>query len=408
MVKNLLGYPVILLVTLYLGILNRLSYVLLLFFAEFFLFFLQILSVFYQKRSLAAAVEMPMAVVLEEEPARIRIVLKNAGHLPIQRAEIRTEYRCLTGKLAMGGKRKKKLRLWGSVDRWDTQSYEVLVGPFPGGQFRLSVLDIRIYDYFGIFSLKLRVKKSKKITVLSSFLPLSVNVSGRGEMEDVLHQNGQEGTEFYDIREYQAGDNPRHIYWKRSAGREPLLYREATCQESAGAVVFLQLPKTEGLRLYYLLKLAGSLMYGLLEAGCVHFFVWEREGMLERRWIRSQQELYEAAMELLEMGIWLETGKKKRKKAEKRTGQRKGKFQERMEWQEEIRFWYMQQFPGEELPESFFVLCQKTCEASKRERTVPALILMQEDSIRKEFLKGRKLTGKKEELALLEKEMREC
>ncbi len=91
MVKNLLGYPVILLVTLYLGILNRLSYVLLLFFAEFFLFFLQILSVFYQKRSLAAAVEMPMAVVSEEEPVRMRIVLKNAGHLPVQRAKIRTQ-----------------------------------------------------------------------------------------------------------------------------------------------------------------------------------------------------------------------------------------------------------------------------------------------------------------------------
>lgn len=408
MVKNLLGYPVILLVTLYLGILNRLPYVLLLFFAEFFLFFLQILSVFYQKRSLVAAVEMPVAVVLEKEPARMRIVLKNAGHLPVQRAEIRTEYRCLTGKPARGRNRKKKLRMWGSVDRWDTQSYEVLAGPFPGGRFRLSVLDIRIYDYFGIFSLKLQVKKAKEVTVLSSFLPLSVDVSGRGEMEDVLFQDGPEGTECYDIREYQAGDNPRHIYWKRSAGREPLLYREATCQESAGAIVFLQLPKTEGLWIYYLLKLAGSLMYGLLEAGCIHFFVWEREGILERRWVRSQQELYEAAMELLEMGIWLEKGKKKRKKAEKQTGQKKEKFQEKMEWQEEIRLWYMQQFPGEELPESFFVLCRKPCRASKREKTEPALILMQEDNIIKEFLKGRKLTGKKEELALLEKEMREC
>lgn len=410
MVRNLLGYPVILFLTLYLGILNRLSWVLLLFFAEFFLFFLQILGVFYQKRSLVVTVEMPVAVVLEKEPARMRVVLKNAGYLPVQRAEIRTEYRCLTGKLARGRNRKKRLKLWGNVDSWGTQSYEVLAGPFPGGQFRLSVPDIRIYDYFGIFSLKLRVKKAKEVAVLPSFLPIPAAVSGRKTIEDGENdwiQKGQDLTELFDIREYQAGDNPRHIYWKRSAGRETLLYREGAQQAGVGAVIFLELLRTEGLLFYYLLKLAGSLMYGLLEEGCMHFLVWEREEVLERRWIRSEQEIYEAVTELLEADTALETG---RTKARKTTGWKKEALWEGMEWQEKIRLRYGQQFPGEELPEPFFILCRKLCRkgAKKKKRYLPALILMQEEVVLKEFLKDRKLTGEKEELALLEKEMREC
>ena len=34
--------------------------------------------------------------------------------------------------------------------------------------------------------------------------------------------------EFYGVREYRAGENPRHIYWKRSAGAGPMVVKEMT------------------------------------------------------------------------------------------------------------------------------------------------------------------------------------
>ena len=34
--------------------------------------------------------------------------------------------------------------------------------------------------------------------------------------------------EFYGVREYRSGENPRHIYWKRSAGAGPMVVKEMT------------------------------------------------------------------------------------------------------------------------------------------------------------------------------------
>lgn len=327
MLKNLFGYPVILAATVYIGILNRQSWTILLFFAELFLFLFQVLAVIYQKMHLFLDVTMPQPALLGEEQAVAEVSLKNYGMLPVQKLKILAEYQHLASS-ERAGYAKENVSVWGRVDSEDTQSYEILSGPFPGGQFLISIPYIRIYDYFGIFSIKIKVGKSQAITILPEFVTMPVVLSGREspvEGESDSTKIGQDPTEIYDIREYQAGDSLRKIYWKRSAGRETVLYRENAGQKGAAAVLFLQFPeKPEPVRLHYAITIAGSFMFSLLQGGYLHFLVWEdtQADRLERRLVANEQDLYEAVLELLNREMGRET-RKERRKQKRGKGKRK-------------------------------------------------------------------------------------
>lgn len=426
MVRNLIGYPVILAVTLYIGILNRQSWMVALFFAELILFLAEAAAVCYQKSKLLVKFTMPEPVLSGNEYAVTEIFFHNTGRLPIQRIKIRMEYQCLSGGMRKGMDR-KRIRVWGNVESEDTQSYGIQAGPFLGGQFLLAIPDIRIYDYFGIFSVKIKIRKKQSIMVIPDFVVMPLLLSRKrvllgGESDD--SRRGQDATELYDIREYQAGDSLRQIYWKRSAGREMILYRESAAQKGAGAVLFLQLPeKMKGILFYYQIKIAGSLMCSLLEAGCEHFLVWENvgEGSLERRTIQKEQDIYDVLSELMENMAVVSRDRHKKKKTKRKLCQRwkqmlsglwcdikngrkggkagKNPNEEMVLWQEQMKEQYQTRFVGEKLPEAFFLLSRKP--DSRRS----SLVLQQETEVIAEFLKDKKLVGTAEEAKLLEEEM---
>lgn len=434
MIRNLFGYPVILVVTVYLGLLNGKSWLILLFFAELFLFIIQMIAVMYQKMHLYFRVTLPQTVLSGSEFAFTEIFLKNMGLLPMQRVKIQAEYQYLIGNRKRTGKKaREKVAIWGKLDSEDTQSYEMQSGPFPSGQFLISVLYIKIYDYLGMFSVKIKVKESQVITVLPNFVVMPLVLSGREipiDSESDSAKKGQDPTELYDIREYQAGDSLKRIYWKRSAGKEILLYRENAAQKGVAAVLFFQLQEQkqqEIILFHYKIKIAGSFMFSLLQRGYLHFLVWENieEGGLKRRLIEKEQDIYEVIMELLSSMTKEETkkkgnnrkeqkeGKEKRKKREKKEKRKERKREERKKeerksqenqegsnWQDWMRFQYQMQFEGEPCPESFFLLTRK----NKKGTT---LILEQETEILVEFLKGKqRFQGNKQEEKQLEEEMR--
>jgi hypothetical protein len=434
MIKNLFGYPLIAALTLYFGILNKRKWLLFACFAEVAVFLVQIIALFYQKRNLKIETVLPEAILMEEEKAKAEISLENFGLLPVRRICFFIQYQYLSGKK----KRKKDLTVWGNADRESTQRYEIAAGPFPGGQFLFEIKYAEIYDYFGIFSMKIKMKKRRNITVLPEFTDMEVPLLQRevpAENEIDVEKRGQEPGELYDIREYQAGDSLKQIYWKRSAAREELLYRENGALMGVKAVLFFRLPQnTEGMEFHDQLKLAGSFLHSLLECGYIHFFVWgHRESpVLTRRMIRSQEDIWEALAELISGSsqeafpdgkTWPKKGYGRKKnvgdgrgqrkngmeadhgesqegmgqtKAEKRKWHRIGLGrnrredcrQEEIRWAEEMKHRYEMQFVGEVCPEAFFVLGQKAFGKKKRFHgtgTKTSALLMHETEILHEY-----------------------
>jgi hypothetical protein len=440
MIKNLFGYPLIFAITLYLGILNKREWLLFVCFAEAIMFLIQVMALFYQKRNLKIEITLPETVLMEEEKARAEFSLENFGVLPVRRICFFVQYQYLSGKK----KQKKELTVWGNADREDTQSYELLAGPFPGGQFLFEVSHAEIYDYFGIFSLKIKIRKKRKIIILPEFTdmeipPLQREVPAENEID--VEKRGQEAGELYDIREYQAGDSLKQIYWKRSAAREELLYRENGALMGVRAVLFFKLPQDmDGSEFHDQIKLAGSFLYSMSERGYLHFFVWEnRESpVLTRKLIRTQEDIFAALTEFIngiseensaggkKRRFWSGYGKKEniygkrekgkkymeqderkrkestgKKNAEKRMlkkeedmngqmGKRKKYRQEEIRRIEEMKYRYERQFVGEECPEAFFVLVRK--EAFGKKET----LLFHETEIMQGYSDGKplKMIGK--------------
>lgn len=394
----MIKYLLIWLITLYVGILNRRSWPITLFFAEIILFFFEAAAVFYQKTHLISKIELPETAVNEQEPVRAKISFKNIGYIPIQRIKIQAEYR----HISIGKKKKnrKKITLWGTVDSYDTQSYQILANSLPCGRFLFSIPYIRIYDYFGIFSLKVNIGKSNIITVLPSFVDMPVLLTNSytlSETELDETKKGQDATGIYDIREYQPGDNLRQIYWKRSANRQEFLYREPAAQKGIKAVLFWKIPEDFNELLFqYQLKIAGSCSYSFLREGFLHFLVWENpiDKILERRLIETEQDIYETIIELLENISILSVKKKKKKKIKKKDAQEKNL------WEEEIKYQYLTQFSSETCPEAFFL--SHSLSSSRY-----TIILKRETEIIGEFLKETHFLGGKEEEKKLEKEIQE-
>jgi hypothetical protein len=380
MIKNLLGYPLIVAITFYLGILNKREWLLFACFAEIFVFFVQIIMLFYQKQNLNIETMLPETVLMEGEKAKAELSLKNYGILPVRRICFFVRYQYLSGKK----KQKKEFTVWGNADREDTQSYEISAGPFPDGQFLFEIRYAEIYDYFGIFSFKIKLKKKRKITILPEFMEMEVPFLQRevpAENEIDTEKPGQEPGELYDIREYQAGDSLKQIYWKRSAARDELLYRENGALMGVKAVLFFPLPQnTEGMEFHYQIKLAGSFLYSLQECGYLHFFVWEhRESpVLTRKFIRTQEDILTALTELIN-GVSEEnvTDRKKLRLWKEHRGKENYRREE-ISRIEEMKYRYEMQFTGEICPEAFFVFGKKEAFGKKG-----ALLFHETEMIRK-------------------------
>lgn len=314
----MIKYLLIWLITLYIGILNQRSWAITLFFAEIILFFLEAAAVIYQKIHLILEIKLPETAITEKEPVKATISFKNIGYIPIQRIKIQAEYQYIS--IGKKQKSRKKIILWGTVDSYDTQSYQILSDSFPCGRFLFLIPYISIYDYFGMFSLKVKLHKKCIITVLPSFVNMSIPLFNSymvSESEIDETKRGQDATGIYDIREYQPGDNLRQIYWKQSAKRQELLYRESAAQKGIKAVLFWKIPNDfEELLFQYQLKIAGSCSYSFLQESFSHFLVWENsiDNFLERRLIETEQDLYETLLELLETTSSLFAKNKKIKK----------------------------------------------------------------------------------------------
>ena len=344
MIKNIFGYPLILLLIFCLGALNKKEWILLLLPAVGILAVFQIILAFYQKYSLRMEVKLPERVLFAGEAAAAEVFFKNTGRMPVRKVKFPAEFRCLSGKRA----EKKRITVWGSVEREDTQSYEITAGALPAGLFSVSVPYARVYDYLGIFSCKIKLKRQSEILALPDFVMLPVALSGKkvfvdGEGDGM--KKGQEASEIYDIRKYQPGDSLKRIYWKRSAGRE-ILYRE----------LFWKLP--EGLRQEEIpcqIKIAGSFLYTLLGRGCLCYLVWDGGFALERRLIMSEQDILEALIEI--SGAFSgQKRQKKRKLLKKET--KEGN------WMKESRLSYQAQF-SPDCPDAFFLFTEK-----KRRETI--------------------------------------
>jgi len=107
------------------------------------------------------------------------------------------------------------------------------------GLYRLSSCQLSTKFPFGLFRKSLPLECPFELLVYPTIRPLSVSESAVGQQgECEVGRLGRQG-EFHDLRQYQSGDDPRSIHWRKSASLGRLMVRQNEDQGGRHVGVFL-------------------------------------------------------------------------------------------------------------------------------------------------------------------------
>ena len=213
MVSFIVG-GIVTLVTFYIALIYASESIVLLGFAEAILLVLAFLFLVWRKRCISAEIDSPMTVA--EAGDEIPVVLRVHYHGKFVCTRVRYRLICNNRFFAI---RKKSYKLGDAVYPGDNEyAYSVLV-PY-AGNYEFELCSIRFYDLTGLFSMTKRVGGSSQIQVLPQMTSVGIRISertrnffGDADVYDDFHP-GDDASEIFDIREFQAGDRIQNIHWK--------------------------------------------------------------------------------------------------------------------------------------------------------------------------------------------------
>ena len=276
MVSFIVG-GIVTLVTFYVALIYASQSIGLLGFAEAVLLVLAFLFLLWRRHCINGEVSCPMTVA--EAGDYIPVVLRVDYRGKIICTKLR--YQLSSGNCFFGVKSKSSKL--GEMVYPGRNEYEYSVQVPYAGNYEFELRCIRFYDLTGLFSMTKRIGRSAQIQVLPQITSVGMRISertrnfyGDADVYDDFHP-GDDPSEIFDIREFQAGDRIQSIHWKLSAKSEELLVRQDS-QALACPVVLLLDQHAAGARSHEdvecYLEAITSVSFTLMDEACPHFAVW--------------------------------------------------------------------------------------------------------------------------------------
>lgn len=169
------------------------------------------------------------------------------------------------------------------------------------GRVEVKVASARVYDYFRLFSFRLKAAEELVIAVLPRPVEIYPQVSDKVRLFPIdseeysrLH-SGDDPSEVFDVREYRPGDKMSSVHWKLSARGDDLLVKEYSLSVGAPVVLLMTgsaLAIEPRVRQAWIVA-AVSISYGLLREECSHYAVCkEGDGDWMRLRISDEESFY--------------------------------------------------------------------------------------------------------------------
>lgn len=276
MVSFIIGVFVTL-VTFYIALIYASESIGLLGFAEAVLLVLAFLFLLWRKYKISAEIFSPMTVA--EAGDTIPVVLRVNYHGKIVCTRVRYQLIRCNRFFAI----REKSNEAGEAVYPGENEYEYSVQAACAGNYEFELRGIRFYDLTGLFYMTKRIRRGAQIQILPKIESVGIRVSertrnfyGDADVYDDF-QPGDDRSEIFDIREFQAGDRIQSIHWKLSAKSDELLVRQDSQALACPVVLFLDqyiagAGSQEDMELY--LEAIASLSFSLMDQACPHFVVW--------------------------------------------------------------------------------------------------------------------------------------
>ncbi|MBQ5816628.1 MAG: DUF58 domain-containing protein, partial [Oscillospiraceae bacterium] len=150
------------------------------------------------------------------------------------------------------------------------------------GNVEIYVPKAKVFDYFGIFSLPVKIKKRYTVTFLPKITQLEVGVNQNihSLSESNLfskHKPGDDPSEVFAIRDYVPGDKPNHIHWKLSSKQDSLIVKDYSLPISKSVMLMPELciaSSADAKLIDTVLEVVTSISHCLIEGEIAHSIGW--------------------------------------------------------------------------------------------------------------------------------------
>lgn len=245
----------------------------------------------------------------------MKVSIRNPSWFPVADAAVRVSLEGLSGKQTEACAKIVEGHI--GADRKSTDCWQAEVQPVHCGLIGVNLEEVRIYDYLGVFSSKLKVNDRKKLlSVLPQIhsLKLEEKLLAGGSIgetgEEVAAKAGCDTQEVFDTRFYQRGDTMKSIHWKLSAKEDDLLVKEFSMPRDLAVMVAADASMNGGKAadrevtadlMDEFLELCVSVSAYLLDHEIPHGFLWYPGGIQEPQLCRvdSEETLFTMMEELL-------------------------------------------------------------------------------------------------------------
>ncbi|MBQ6692815.1 MAG: DUF58 domain-containing protein [Clostridia bacterium] len=241
-------------------------------------------------KHISASLSLPTSAAKEKSASGV-LILTNNSLFPAVKLRITISIlNDLTGE-------EETLSLSAGVGAKQTFRQELELKSAHCGRLYVHIKSAAVFDYFGVFSKKLRLEAAARLTVLPELFPCDVSISPAFVTadEESVSERGDDMTELFALREYQSGDPIRRIHWKLSSKVGSLLVKEPGRNISRSLLVFWD--KRHGcspMRMDALAEAACSLAQSLSEQGLSYDLAWSDGEELQLRSIPDGNALLAA------------------------------------------------------------------------------------------------------------------
>lgn len=282
---------------------------------RFLLIFLVILpivlriSLHFMKQGVHVRLGAPHEQIQKGESWAAEVTIENKSWIPAPVIRIDLEY------IEMQTEKKEKIKVWGNARKHGHTKVICKKEEKYCGKIQLKLSSVRVYDLLGIFSAKIPAQGQAEIKILPTLYMTEVTAKpvARPQESDFceydLSRPGNDVSEIFQIREYQAGDTLHRIHWKLSARADNVLVKDYSYPLGYRACLYIDFsmsPAEKNLRqkMDGIIQLGMALSFSMFVNKCPHFLVWTtEEGHLERYGVRTEEHLYEAMEAVMQAKI---------------------------------------------------------------------------------------------------------
>lgn len=254
----------------------------------------------YVRGRLDVQVDLPQDILEQKEEYSVKMTVSNSAVFGVPGRIVFSYW------YTAGGKKKKTVRKL-YVDKKKKSEQNIKIIPEHCGQIQIGIEKVYAYDFLGIWSFGKRYQSAVTAVVMPKPYPVNLCITNRtrwfpvdGESYD-KDRSGDDASEIYDVREYQAGDRMQKVHWKISARQGELYIKEFSYPMGAAVVILLEKSRKSPEVIPEFLEAVLSLSFALRERDCAHYIAWKMKDAdsISRVLIRKEEDLCEFIPEFM-------------------------------------------------------------------------------------------------------------